>query len=293
MESNLIRALFQKLLDALRIKGSVSASAGSLSRESIKTEDFTALIDGITIHGRVYFPSTHPSKQYPVLVICHGIPGSGAPRPQSDPGYEGLAEEIASLGIAAVIFNFRGCGSSGGDFSMMGWTRDLEAVIDKILNTPHIDPTRLMLLGFSGGGAAAIYVAADNGSVYSLAVAGTPANFKIFERDPESIVTDFRERGIIRDPGFPPDLGKWVQEFEEIEPLRWISHFQGKFLLVLHGDSDELIPVEHARELYDRAPAGLSELEIIPGPVHRLRLDPRCIERLKRWMCETLGWRYP
>jgi alpha/beta superfamily hydrolase len=131
---------------------------------------------------------------YPALVICHGIPGSGTARPQDDPGYEGLAQDFSSLGIAAVIFNFRGCGDSGGDFDMMGWVRDLEAVLDRILNTPHIDPTRVMLLGFSGGGAAAIRVAADSARVYSVAAVSRASKYS---KDPADIVA-ILERGLIR-----------------------------------------------------------------------------------------------
>lgn len=291
MEGNLVRVLFGKLLDALRFNKPRSGLEAAGANGRGKTESFTVFSEGIAIRGHVFFPSATPSRQYPVLIICHGIPGSGAQRPADDPGYEGLAEHFSSLGFAAVIFNFRGCGESDGNFDMMGWTRDLEAVIDKVLNTPYIDPTRLMLLGFSGGGAAAIHVAADDERIFSLAVVGTPAHFRIFETDPEEIVDDFRERGLFKDPDFPRNVDDWLHGFEEVEPLRWISHFKGKHLLVVHGDADELIPLEHARELCDHAPAGISELSVIPGGVHRLRVDDRCIKILSDWFVKTLGWR--
>jgi pimeloyl-ACP methyl ester carboxylesterase len=202
-----------------------------------------------------------------------------------------LPEEFTSEVIAAVVFNFRGCGDSGGNFDMSGWVRNLEAVLDKISNTPHIDPTRIMLLGFSGGGAAAIRVAADNPAVYSLAVVGTPAHFGIFEADPSDIVQDFKKRGIIRDEAFPDNLDRWINGFAEIEPRRWIAQFRGKHFLVIHGDADEVVPVEHARELYEHAPAGVAKLSIIPGGVHRLRLDQRCVRILEKWSLDCLGWK--
>ena len=92
---------------------------------------------------------------------------------------------------------------------MMGWSRDLSAILDKIVNTAFIDPTRIILIGFSGGGAAAIHVAADNPNVYGLAVVGTPSDFEIFNKDVSAIIKDFKERGIIRDPDFPADREKW------------------------------------------------------------------------------------
>jgi alpha-beta hydrolase superfamily lysophospholipase len=291
MEISLIRIMFNKLLEALRIQQTPARRVEIDASDTRRRESFSLVSDGITIRGQILFPSARPAMLYPALIICHGIPGSGTARPVDDPGYEGLAEDFSSLGIAAAIFNFRGCGDSGGDFDMMGWVRDLEAVLDKILNTPHIDPTRVMLLGFSGGGAAAIRVAAESARVYGVAAAGTPSHFGIFEKDSADIVADFRKRGLIRSPGFPKDLDRWLDGFKEIEPRRWIAQVQAKHILIVHGDADELIPVEHSSEIFAHAPAGVAELQIIPGGVHRLRLDPRCIEILKAWFLKILGWK--
>ncbi len=291
MEISLIRIMFNKLLEALRIKQPPARRVEIDASDTRRRESFSLVSDGITIRGQILFPSARPAMLYPALIICHGIPGSGTARPMDDPGYEGLAEDFSSLGIAAVIFNFRGCGDSGGDFDMMGWVRDLEAVLDKSLNTPHIDPTRVMLLGFSGGGAAAIRVAAESARVYAVAAAGTPSHFGIFEKDSADIVADFRKRGLIRNPGFPTDLDRWLDGFKEIEPRRWIAQVQAKHILIVHGDADELIPVEHSSEIFTHAPAGVAELQIIPGGEHRLRLDPRCIEILKAWFLKILGWK--
>jgi len=291
MEGNLLRNIWNKLMEALRFKSPPSARAEIDATDVREQEPFKVVTDGITIRGRIFFPGAEQSMLYPALIVCHGIPGSGTARPADDPGYEKLAQDFASMGLAAVIFNFRGCGDSGGNFDMGGWVRDLEAVLDKILNTPHIDPTRVMLLGFSGGGAAAIRVAADSAGVYALAVVGTPSNFGIFEKKPPEIIDDFRSRGIIRDADFPKNPDRWIEAFRDIEPERWISQFRGKFLLVVHGDADEVVPVEHAREIYEHAPAGIAKLTIIPGGVHRLRLDARCVEILKDWFLQCLGWK--
>lgn len=291
METTLIGVWFRKLLEALRLRPTAPFALSANRKGERSSQPFTVTTDGLTIRGTMFYPRAKPSRLYPPLIICHGIPGSGTPRPTGDPGYEDLAEEFTSLGIAAVIFNFRGCGESDGNFDMMGWTRDLEAVIDKTLNTPYMDPTRLMIVGFSGGGAAAIKVAAENENIYGLAVVGTPADFGIFDKDMESVVPDFRERGIIRDPDFPPDLDRWIDSFVNIEPRRWIRHFKGRHALIVHGDQDELVPVDHAHELQDAAPAGVAKIRIIPGGVHRLRLDERCINELKAWVLECLGWK--
>ncbi|MGC8604697.1 MAG: alpha/beta hydrolase family protein [Desulfomonilaceae bacterium] len=291
MEFTLVRTLFNKLLEALRID-KPPKNFSHVDHAGLRSiESFSVLSDSITLRGKIFFPVQKPDMLYPTVVICHGIPGSGAPRPSDDPGYEGMAQDFTSLGFASVIFNFRGCGDSGGDFDIMGWTRDLRAILDKISNTPFIDPTRIFLVGFSGGGAAAIYVSADNPNIYGLAVVGTPSNFEIFRKDVSSIIRDFRQSGIIRSPAFPADTQKWMDGFSEIQPSKWISYFKGKTILIIHGASDELIPVEQAHELYSHAPSGITRLEIIPDGVHRLRLDQRCINFLKTWAMKSLGWK--
>jgi uncharacterized protein len=293
MELRLIRVWFGKMLDALRF-GRAPSSAETAGPPSVwLTQNFSVTLEGIDLRGWMVFPVARPARQYPALVICHGIPAGGTPRHEGDTGYEGLAREFTSMGLVSVFFNFRGCGESGGNFDMAGWPRDLEAVLDRIFNTPHIDPDRVMILGFSGGGAAAIRVTAENSRVWGLASAAAPAGFEIFGKDEQAILDDFRARGLIKDPQFPQDLHRWIEGFREVEARRWIGHFKGKHLLIVHGDEDELVPVEHGRELFRNAPAGVAELSVIPAGIHQLRLDPRCVSVVKTWIAKILGWRKP
>ncbi len=291
MELNLISQYFRKLMDALRITGGASRHPKADTKDERLVQQFSALSDGLTIRGKMVFPVAEPARLYPVLVICHGIPAAQNGPPTDDPGYDGMAQDFASLGIVSVIFNFRGCGESDGNFDMTGWSRDLDQVLDKVLNTSYIDPTRVMLLGFSGGGAAAIHSAADNKRIFALASVATPAHFGVFDSTPEDVVKDFRQRGIIRDADFPPDVEKWWSGFGEIEPAKWIAYFEGKHLLIVHGEADELIPQQHAREIYDNAPAGITKLEIIPGGEHKLRTNAQCMSLLRDWFLEVLSWK--
>jgi uncharacterized protein len=288
MELGLLSYYWKKLMEALRFKED-SAPKARIDPANRESDSFTVISGAVTLKGRLFFPAAKPAMLYPALIICHGIP-SGRPADPNDPGYESLAREFASLGIGAAIFNFRGCGESSGNFEMLGWARDLEAVIDTILNTPHIDPTRLMVLGFSGGGAAAIKAAADTSKIFSLATVGTPSDFSIFAGDLDEIINDFRSRGLIRDPGFPTDPTAWMEEFRKIEPKKWVSQFRGKHLMIMHGDEDEVVPVEQAHELYEHAPSGITKLSIISGGEHRLRLNPEALEIMKSWFLQTLGW---
>jgi fermentation-respiration switch protein FrsA (DUF1100 family) len=52
--------------------------------------------------------------------------------------------------------------------------------------------------------------------------------------------------------------------------------------LLVHGDQDETVPVEHAILLYNKA-GYPKELAILPGAGHRLRLDERAIDAALKW----------
>src|SRR4030043_1141140 len=99
----------------------------------MKREPFTLQVEGIPIAGELLRPEDGGSL--PALCICHGIP-SGKPADPDDGGYPHLAARICSAGFVTVIFNFRGTGSSGGDFDMIGWTSDLQAVSRFLENRP-------------------------------------------------------------------------------------------------------------------------------------------------------------
>jgi pimeloyl-ACP methyl ester carboxylesterase len=288
MEEGLLARWFGRLVEAL--KGARNTPSAPVPPGARSTLPFTIKVDGNAIRGKIIYPSQRPSKLYPAVIFCHGIPGPPAPPSPGDGGYEELAEHFCALGAACVIFNFRGCGESEGNFDMMGWVRDLGATLDKVWETPHVDPTRILVVGYSGGGAAAICAAAEDDRVYALASVSAPADLSFFGGgDPKAVVEDFRSRGIIRDAGFPQDVELWMRGFEEIEPVRWIAHFKGKRLLIAHGAEDELIPVAHARRLFDAAPKGTAELEIIPGAPHKLRRDVRCRDILVHWVKDVVG----
>ncbi|MCK4580199.1 MAG: dienelactone hydrolase, partial [Dehalococcoidia bacterium] len=67
--------------------------------------------DGLQLVCQVYVP--RGDKAFPVLCVCHGIPG--APHNPQDKGYAALAQEFCRAGFLTVIFNFRGTGESQGN----------------------------------------------------------------------------------------------------------------------------------------------------------------------------------
>jgi dipeptidyl aminopeptidase/acylaminoacyl peptidase len=237
--------------------------------------------DGLELVGELHVPSV--DKVYPALCICHGIPA--APPDPTDKGYALLAQRFCHAGFITLIFNFRGAGRSEGNLDILGWTRDLQAALDFLYNLKEVDKMRFCLLGFSGGAAVSVYTAAHDPRVSSVVICACPADFRsLSQREaPLDTIQRFREIGSIRDKDFPPSIEDWQKGFDIVSPIKWIDKISPRPLLLVHGDADELIPLEHAHRLYQKA-GEPKELKIIPGAMHRLRLEEEAMACVLDWL---------
>jgi len=241
----------------------------------------TLEVDGINIVGQLYLPGG--DGPYPTVCACHGIP-AGIPGP-ADRGYASLAEKISPHGFAVFIFNFRGAGASGGNLDMLGWTRDLEAVIDYLCALPRVDNSRLSLLGFSGGAAVSVYAAAQDGRVSAVVACACPAEFNIFVKgdNPLSLIDHFHSIGAIRDDDFPASAQEWLNGFELVRPIDYINKISPRPLLLVHGSQDETVDVSHAHRLYAQA-GEPKQLAIVEGAGHRLRHSEEAMDIVIDWL---------
>ena len=78
----------------------------------------------------------------PGVILCHGFPIGPLDARRSAGTFPQLIDRIAhDLGYAAMTFNFRGTGTSEGDFSLQGWVDDLRTALDYL--TDETDPTEI------------------------------------------------------------------------------------------------------------------------------------------------------
>ena len=251
----------------------------------MKREKIVWKSEGLRIFGEMYHPAGS-SFPFPSLVICHGIPGKT--KGTDDPGYPALAERFCRAGFLAVIFNFRGTGESEGNFDLLGWANDLESGLDYLRKRPEVDRGRLYLMGFSGGGAVSIYVAARQKEIAGVISCASPAEFDDLASG--RTLTDFlahsREVGIIRDPLFPPSFPEWKKTFETVKPVEWIAQIPPRPLLLIQGTADDVVDPRHVRLLYERV-KGKADFYVIEGAGHRLRLEERAMDKAEEWLKKT------
>ncbi len=244
--------------------------------EEIKLET-----DGVALTAHLATPRTAAGVPLPGVVLAHGFPSG--PGGGSDPGatHPELAERIATeLGFTALALSARGCGSSGGDFSLAGWLSDVVAAAEYVRNLDNV--WGVWLIGFGTGGALAVSAAAEHSWIRGVAALGAPADFKDWAAHPRQLVLHARDQGIIRDRRFPESFDAWSAQLRAIGAAEAAPRMDGRPLLVVHGADDDLVPVFDARVLADAH--GAADLRIIDGAGHRLRHDPRAVATLLGWL---------
>ena len=241
----------------------------------------TLKVDGLNITGQLYLPDG--STPFPSVCLCHGIPAE-RPNPD-DKGYPQLAKKICQQGFATFFLNFRGTRNSDGNFDILGWTRDLKAVIDYLSTLPEIDESRLALLGFSAGAAVSVCVAAQDKRVSSVALCACPAEFTFLTEvdNPTSIIDHFRKISIIKDKDFPHSTEEWFSNFRQVSPIEHIAEIAPRPLLLVHGNQDELVDVSHAYKLYDKA-GEPKQIIIVDGAGHGLRQNDTAMVTVFDWL---------
>jgi putative redox protein len=223
----------------------------------------------------------------PGLVLCHGFPAGPGGAATSGQTYPELAERLAAdTGWIVLAFNFRGTGSSEGNFSLAGWLDDLRAAIDHLLAVDGV--SGVWLLGASTGGALAICQAGEDERVRGVATLSARADFAAWADDYLGFLEHARAIGVIRDRSFPPDPEAWGRELREIRPTALIGKIPPRPILLVHGAEDHTVSLQDARVLADAAVDAV-ELRVLGEAGHRLRHDPRAVALVIGWMERQAG----
>jgi uncharacterized protein len=180
--------------------------------------------DGLTLNGWFVPPSTATTDG--TVIVFNGNAGHRGYRAE-------LARRFAEDGYATLLFDYRGYGDNPGVPTEDGLARDARAARKYLASRPGVDRQRIIYFGESLGAAVAVGLAVDE-----------PPQALILR----SPFASLAETGRYHYPYLPVS---WLlrDRYASIERIGRIRCP----LLVIAGDRDSIVPLEHSRRLFAAA----------------------------------------
>jgi alpha/beta superfamily hydrolase len=137
----------------------------------MKKKPVTIPCGDITLEGEWFLPDGE--GPFPAVVVSHPFPPMGGT--MENGVVTAIWQALASRGIAALRFNFRGVGQSEGSFNEgVGERDDVRAALEVALSAEGVDSNRVGLAGYSFGSMMSVPVALRDDRVKCLAVVSAP-----------------------------------------------------------------------------------------------------------------------
>jgi alpha-beta hydrolase superfamily lysophospholipase len=219
---------------------------------------------GYRLAGVLHSPNEETSA---CVVTCHGLYSS-----KDSEKYVSIGRRFCGEGLAVLRFDFRGCGESGGlleEASLTSRIEDLESALNFVEEQGY---KNMGVMGSSLGGTVAVLTAGKDRRIKALVTWATPCYLdELFRGD----VIEGLEK-----------LRQDVSKYDVVEALKETRCP----ILIVHGSLDEIVPLCHAKVLYENAkePKNIQKIE---GADHRLTVSShrgRAIELTLEWFKKYL-----
>lgn len=195
--------------------------------------------DGLELEAYLTLPE-NAEEALPTVILPHGGPIS-----RDDGDFDYWTQFFVNRGYAVLQVNFRGSSGYGFDFMQAGLQNygltmqdDLEDSTRWLIEQGITDSERVCIVGGSYGGYAALMGVAKTPDLYACAVsfAGLSDLNKVL-----SNARNYLNRDVVRE-----QFGADAAQLRETSPRRLAELITAPVLLV-HGDKDRVVPVDHSR----------------------------------------------
>lgn len=223
---------------------------------------------GVRLHGWfIRAADAAPGEARPTVLHVHGNAGHVGM-------HDGYSAYLRDQGVHVLVFDYRGFGESD-DLrpTRPGVLEDTRAALAYLHTRPDVDGERIGVFGHSLGVAFAIPAASEDPGVRSVALLSGFSSWRSEAGDLAPVLGHVLVR-----PG--------------LDPEKTIGSLGDRPVLIVHGDSDEIVNVRHARRIAKAAEqAGVrARLVIIPGGDHNEIIDrhPEAQRAISDFFRETL-----
>ena len=189
-----------------------------------------------TVEGLLRIPAA--GKKVPAVVI---LPGATVPKE----GTQTLADIFSSMGYGSLGIEQRNRGGVDPTYDFNLWKNGKEPVehkmvfdalqaVDVLRQNPSIDPDKIAIVGESNGGRFAIIATAIDPTIAGVIGISTSGY------DTESQISQIKDESVIR-------------FYRSIDPETYLKFIPPRKLVMLHSVNDTIIPIELARNTFEKA----------------------------------------
>ena len=223
-----------------------------------------------------------PAKTDKIVIMAHGFTSN-----KDRPKFVKTTEKLCAAGFAVLRFDFTGSGESDKEvITVASQVDDLKSMINFAREKGY---SKIGLLGSSLGGIDCILAYDKDIKAIVLLAPLTAAKTPDELKDPKNRQKLLQEGYFIvtnRDKEFRIEK-EYLQERESIKQEQILSVIKCP-VLIIHGDKDDVVPLEHSKNAMKYLPQN-SKLEIFKDGSHRLEEDLEKLSSMStEWFKEHL-----
>lgn len=242
----------------------------------LQSEDVYFGSGEVKLHGW-WLPAQGPAKA--TILFSHG-------NAENISTHIGSVYWLPAQGFNVFLFDYRGYGKSSGEPDLPGIHQDFAAALDYVFHRPGVDTRRIFVFGQSLGAAVALVACANSPYKDQLRAVIVEGAFSSYRRIAREKLNDFWLTWALQ----------WPLSFtinDDYRPIEAIAHLSPTPVLLIHSDTDEVVPFHHAEELFAAAHepkqlwhvTGISHIHTFTKPEYQQRL----VEYLQQQLARATG----
>jgi len=225
-----------------------------------------------------WLSSKRTNREKGTIILIHGSGGNRS-------SMLSRASFLVKNGYKVLAVDLRAHGESGGNYMGLGYLEAKDVIAGAEYATQHNAPRPIIAMGYSLGGVAALHAASQSNKLDAvISDSAFVSQADLLQRAQRILVKDkntplpmklaiamtrlpFVEQSV--EFSFYLRTRLWLSNRDpKLSALTAVKKLNGKPVLFISGENDEIAPLENAKRMYETADSKMKELGVMYGMDH-------------------------